>query len=430
MTLASSLVTQSSQATKTVAAKHEEPWKVLDRLLPFLNSSCRLWWDEMAPVIGRSMLRTGYSIESQYKYLLLVQSTLIPFLGPFPNQGRSNITWPSCIAGDKGPLDISVNYQGNSKPTFRITIEPIGPYAGTDTDLMNEIAPRQLLHQLSHIQPGVDLTWYDQLEKVITIRNHEARQKQDALAHYSTKTQTLIGLDFHEGSFTVKAYFFPHLRASVTGEDWARILFDGIRTVCNTDAFNRELTKIEQYIGSIRHKVLAEKPNVAFDCKDPAKSRIKVYAAVDMSSLDDVYDFWTIGGHLHGPHIENGFEIVRKMWNMIYTKSLPNGKPRESMTVHCNWELSISDPTPAPKAYFLVADDTDQHVSSAITNLFRDLGWDEHAKTHNMLEKEAYPAFDMKTSTDVYTWLSFAHSKKTGPYITVYTKPLGGTDEL
>ncbi|KAF7586972.1 hypothetical protein BBP40_007971 [Aspergillus hancockii] len=409
--------------------KSEGVWKVLDRFLPFTDPNCRLWWENMAPVLGRSLALTGYSTESQYKYLLFLQSVLVPFLGPYPNQNGTNVTWHSCIAGDRGPLDISVNYQ-SSKSTFRITIEPIGANAGTEVDPMNGIAPRQLLQLLSNVQPGIDLTWYNQLERDLIINNRDARQSWNAISQYFLKTQTLIGVDLNEGSFTVKAYFFPHLRASATGEDWASMLFNSARKLCGAEKFQRELSMIEHYIGSIRHKIVPEKPNLAFDCVSPARSRVKIYAAVDMSCLEDVYDFWTIGGYLKGPEIQKGFQIVKRMWSMIYPKDLPNGTLRESMTVHCNWELSPADPTPVPKAYFLVSEDYDKNITSALIDVFNELGWDEHIKTHQALEEEAYSMCDMSTSTDVYTWLSFAYSKKSGPYITVYTKPIAGDTSL
>lgn len=369
------------------ATQHKDPFAVLDASLSLPSSDSKLWWDAIAPVISRHLIHTGYGVEAQYENILLIQSALIPFLGPFPNKTRSNVTWHSCIAGDSAPLDISVNYQ-TLKSTFRITIEPIGPYAGTDADRMNEIAPRQLLHRLGHIQPGLNLTWYDRLEEAMLIKNNLAREKWDALSSFHSKTQTLIGLDLHEGSFTVKAYFFPHLRAAATGEDWADIMFNAIRKIDTSAGFNREVTRVEAYIRSIRPRLLAEKPNIAIDCKCPADSRIKVYAAVDMSSLQNVYDFWTLGGQLEGAHIEKGFEIVKEMWNSLYSNLLPNNAPRKAMTVHCNWEFSPSKPDPVPKAYFLLTEDYDLQIIKAITTLFHVLGWGQHVRTHEAVAKE------------------------------------------
>ena len=53
------------------------------------------------------------------------------------------------------------------------------------------------------------------------------------------------------------------------------------------------------------------------------------------------------------------------------------------------WELSPKDGSIAPKLYFLVDEDFDEHVSKAVVSLFRDLGWTKNADTHLSLEKEA-----------------------------------------
>ncbi|KAL4917125.1 tryptophan dimethylallyltransferase-domain-containing protein [Aspergillus aurantiobrunneus] len=365
----------------------QDSFTVLDTSLSFQTPDCKQWWDSVCPAISRHLKHTGY---------------------------------PSCIAGDTAPLDISVNYQ-SSKCTFRITMEPIGPYAGTNADPMNELAARQLLHRLGHIQPGIDLAWYDCLDDAMLIKNNLAREHGDALAQFHSKTQTLIGLDLHKaGSFTVEAYFFPHLRAAATGEGWADVMFSAIRKLDDTAGFSRTVDRIEAYVRSIRPRLVPEKPNVAIDCKSPATSRVKVYAAMETSSLQEVYDFWTLGGSLQGKHIEQGLEIVKSMWTMLYDELLPGNIPREAMTVHCNWEFSPSNPTPVPKAYFLLADDHDQHVVQAVTTLFQDLGWEHHVRTHEALARESEIS---EASTQVYTWLSFAYSKTSGPYITVYAKP-------
>ncbi|KAL4931681.1 aromatic prenyltransferase [Aspergillus undulatus] len=418
--------------------EEEEVWKILTthiRLSPNQNPSHIAWWTNMSPILGRSLALTGHSGASQYKNLLLVYSTLLPFLGPVPGRTQSNIRWQSCIAGGKGPLDISINYQ-RSKATFRITIEPIGDEAGTDVDPMNELAPRQLLSRLQNMRihgdgdGGIDLTWYNQLEHDLVLSNHHVRkhEHQEAISEYAIKTQRLIGLDLYESRPpTVKAYFFPHIRAAATRQDWAVLLFGSVRKLCPDEAFQKSISMIESYITSIRDFLILEKPNVAIDCLAPSRSRVKIYVAMEVSRLKDVYDLWALGGALDPtPEMKKGFEIIRVMWDAVYPNLLPTGKARESMTVHCNWELSPSSPAPVPKIYFLLADDYDKNISSAVIELFRGLGWDEHVKAHTAVEEEAYSMCDIATSTDIYTWLSFAYSNTSGPYITVYSKPIVG----
>ncbi|KAJ5365694.1 aromatic prenyltransferase [Penicillium concentricum] len=407
---------------------NQEPWQVLGQFLQFPDAEHELWWHRIAPIIGRALIRTGCSVESQFRHLLLIQCTVLPFLGHYPAEKGRNITWRSCIAGDEGgggPMDVSVNYQQNCKSTVRMNLEPIGSHAGMHDDPMNQVAPREMLSRLAKFQSGIDLTWYDQLENDMILKNQDMLPLyKDVLSQFDNKTQTLFGLDLGEGSVTVKAYFFPLLRASATRADWISIMFESMRNLSGMEeGIICELGIIEEYTRSISHKLLPEHSEVGFDCKSPAQSRIKIYAAMKVSSLQDLYDFHTLGGHLKGPSIEQGFEILSKLWHMVYPKLLPHGKSREFLQVHCNWELSLKNPTPVPKTYFLVADELDTHISSAVISLFRDLGWHQHAENHEALERESYPTYDPKTSTGIYTWLAFAYSESSGPYITVYLKP-------
>ncbi|KAF9887237.1 hypothetical protein FE257_010365 [Aspergillus nanangensis] len=361
------------------------PWQVLARLLSSPSPDHQLWWNNLSPVIGSSLDESGYSIDAQYRTLLMIHHAIIPALGPFPHRDRTNVSWVDCMANSTGPLDISVNYQNDAKCTFRLTLEPVGPYAGTESDLVNETAGKQLLQVLCQLQPGMDLAWLDHLDPMI-VKNREARQYWKAISHLPCKSQTVIGLDFHkDSSFTVKPYLSPLVKAVATGADFFQSMFQYLATVPNAKL---NLALLEQYMGSSKHSFQPEKTYLSFDCKSPSESRVKIYTAMDMTSLEEVYDLWSLGGRLSGPDIEKGFEIVTKMWTGIYPKPLAGGERRTSLTVNFNWELSPKDGSVAPKAYFLVDRDLDANVSDALVSLFTDLAWHSHVKTHLALDRE------------------------------------------
>ncbi|PKX94928.1 fumigaclavine A dimethylallyltransferase easL [Aspergillus novofumigatus IBT 16806] len=405
------VITDPSQPFKTMfesthGDRHEEPWKVLSRYLPSQSCDHQLWWERLAPVIGSSLGLTDYGLGAQYRNLLLIYSIVIPSLGPFPNKNGAKSTWIDCMANNAGPLDVSVNYQQGSKCAFRITVEPVGLHAGDQSDIINELAPKSLLQNLNHIQPDIDFTWFDHLDRTLILNTQQARQYWSLMEHLPCKSQTVIGLDLHEDSFTVKPYLSPLLNAAATGDNFLRVMFDNLRDLCSTSNLKLGLSKVEEYLSSTTHKIQGEKTYLSFDCKSPAQSRIKIYSAVD------------------GLDIDNGFRIVEKMWNRIYRCQMPAAKSREFLTVNFNWEVSPKDGNVAPKAYFLVSDDYDKHISLAVIDLFQELGWEDHIHRHKALEKVAYSAHDLEGRTDIYVWLAFAYSTGSGPYVTVYTNPL------
>ncbi|PTU23109.1 hypothetical protein P175DRAFT_0475009 [Aspergillus ochraceoroseus IBT 24754] len=429
----------------------QQAWKVLDRTLHFPNSDHKLWWDRLAPVLGPSLHLAGYDIEAQYRSLLAIYSAIIPSLGPFPNSNRTNVTWTHALCNKAGPLEASINYQQGAKCAFRLGVEPVGPYAGTDADPINEVAGKQLLQRLSHVQPGgvVDLSLFDYFASALGVDAHAARTHWDSLAGFPCKSHTVVGVDFHHHHhhgappFTVKSYFGTFVKSVVAETDVLRLTFDSFRRLlccpsstrpaaaaADDDDLHFDFSQVEEYVSANRDRFMLEKSYVAFDCKAPAQSRVKVYVMASVASLREVYDFWTLGGRLRGADLEAGFGIVKRVWNAIYPQQLPSGGHREAMQIQVNWEMSLKNASVVPKIYLLVADDYDEHVSNAVVDLFEDLGWTEHIQTHRLLEKEAYSIHGdcgFQGRTDCYLWLAFAYSGRSGPYITVYTNPVVST---
>jgi fumigaclavine A dimethylallyltransferase len=365
----------------------QKPWEFLSRVLHFQCSDYQLWWDVLAPVFGATMAITGYSLDAQYRHLLVIYTSVIPSLGPFPKPDGTNITWASPFP--PGPLEASVNYQEGST-VFRFTLEPTGAYAGTEADPINELAARQLLQRLSHLQAGVDFSMFDHFRPLLGVDGHEGRKNWDVISPLPYKCHTAMALDMRRDSrYNVKAYFPPFVRATMLGSDVIRVMFDGLRKYREASGLHFDYTKVEEFMIANQHMMMTEKSYVSFDCKEPAQSRIKVYTEAKVKALLEVYSFWTLGGRLSGPEIEKGFQLVTKMWNAIYAKRLPNGKHRESMHIQVNWEMSPKDTSVVPKLYFTVMDDYDEYISSAVVDLFKDLGWTEHIQTHKAIEKEA-----------------------------------------
>ena len=149
------------------------------------------------------------------------------------------------------------------------------------------------------------------------------------------------------------------------------------------------LSKIDDFIAETKHCLLDPKSFLAIDSKEPGQSRVKIYAGANVTTLTEVYDFWTLGGRLQNEDVEKGFAIVQKIWKAIFSMPLPNGMAREYLTFTWNWELSPTNPEPAPKAYFLISEDHDKLVTEALISLFEELCWSDHIATHRRIQELA-----------------------------------------
>ncbi|KAL3449107.1 aromatic prenyltransferase [Aspergillus insuetus] len=410
----------------------QQPWEFLSKVLCFSNPDHQLWWDALAPVFGSSMEITGYSIAAQYQHLLKVHAAIIPSLGPFPNNASRNITWPSAFG--PGPLEASVNYQQNNTTLFRFTVEPTGPFAGTDADPLNDLAAGQLLQHLSHLQPGLDLSAFGALHPLLGIDGHEGRRHWDAIRALPNRSHTVVALDLQRdssSSYNVKIYLPPLLRATMLGSEVISVMFDGLREYRATTGSAVDFSLVEEFMLENRAQIMTDKSYVSFDCKDPRRSRMKIYTEAIVTSLPELHRFWTLGGRLQdnagsGPQTEKGFELVSMVWEALFRVPLPDGRRRESMHIQVNWELSPKQPAGAivPKIYFTVIEDYDRDISEVVVRLFKDLGWMDHIETHKRIEQEAYPVcYSNSKSTSCYMWIALAYTAKSGPYVTVYTNP-------
>ncbi|KAF9892027.1 hypothetical protein FE257_002991 [Aspergillus nanangensis] len=399
------------------------PWQVLSLLLPFQSPEQKLWWDKVGSLIEIYLNCSGYSVDAQYRYLLMFHSIILPVLGPFPDPTRTNSPWPYFM-NNGDPCDLSINYQGSSAPCVRLGIEPIGPMAGTSQDPMNEYAARRLLEDLSRIQPDMDFQLFDHFRDALVLSNHKARLCWDGVQEHGIKAQGHIALDLHEHSLKVKAYCVPLLRSLTSGVPYVRMMIDSIKAIWKDHhPLTPGLSKVDEYLAATKHLLVDARSCFSFDCEDLKHSRYKIYVGANVTSLKEAYGFWTLGGRLKGEAIDRGFQLMETIWKTMYARSLPNGKPREYIPFIWNWELSPTDSDPIPKAYFQVLDDYDDLVTEVITCLFGELGWAEHTATHQIIQERAYPAHDFGSSTQVYSWISLAYSQAKGPYITVYSNP-------
>lgn len=364
------------------------PWQALSLLLPFHCPDQKLWWNRVGSLIEIYLNASGYDVGAQYRYLLMFHSMILPVLGKFPNPDRSNISWPYFM-NNGDPCDLSINYQAGLAPCVRLGIEPIGPMAGTYQDPMNECAVRRLLEDLSRIQPGIDFELFDHFREALVLSNQKARLCWDGVQEHGIKAQGHVALDLHEHAFKVKAYCVPLLRSMTSGVHYVRMMIDSIKMLWGDHPITLGLSKMDEYLAATKDLLVDSRTCFSFDCEDMKHSRYKIYVGANVTSLEEAYGFWTLGGRLEGEAIDRGFQLMEKIWNIMYAWLLPNGKPREYIPFIWNWELSPKDAEPIPKAYFQVLDDYDGLVTEVLAGLFGDLGWEQHIATHQVIQEKA-----------------------------------------
>ena len=82
-------------------------------------------------------------------------------MGPAPGaDGIIPGKWKSLLQADGTPIEYSWKWNSsNGRPEVRYAMEPIGPYAGTELDPLNQQATREVLYRMAQATLSVNLKW-------------------------------------------------------------------------------------------------------------------------------------------------------------------------------------------------------------------------------------------------------------------------------
>ena len=93
-------------------------------------------------------------------------------MGPAPWADGISLTWKSLLQADGTPIEYSWKWnKKGSCPEIRYDLEPIGPFAGTQLDPLNQQPAREMLYRLAKTTPSVDLTWFNHF--LTTLFDHD-----------------------------------------------------------------------------------------------------------------------------------------------------------------------------------------------------------------------------------------------------------------
>ncbi|KAF4628930.1 hypothetical protein G7Y89_g9222 [Cudoniella acicularis] len=309
-------------------------WETVSRWLPFRNEDCDFWWQKTGPQLASLLLEAEYSISQQYEALLFHFHTVVPRLGPrpilLPSHAAPNPPkWKSFMTDDFGPIEYSWKWDSGAKqstqvysgPDVRYGMEPIGRYAGTTLDPLNQASAKEMLYQLNMAVPDIDLTWFLYLARVLFDPEEtlevQGEKKTEVTA---VRTSTLFAFEFLRDRLSVKCYLIPRkpVHAKDTGSvDWNQFT-TSIRNLSNLNdaqvktnnwrAFDDMLSYLSTNEAGQRLSIFM----IGFDCVKPSKSRMKIYLRSYMTSFDSVVSIMTMGGKLTG--FEKNLSDLKELW--------------------------------------------------------------------------------------------------------------------
>jgi tryptophan 4-dimethylallyltransferase len=370
-------------------ASHSFSYRVLSDILEFPDSEQYLWWHSVAPMFAEMLRACGYDIHEQYKILGTWKKVVIPFLGPYPTNDRAR--WLSILTRYGTPFELSLNC---SHSLVRYTFEPIDVATGTAKDPFNTQAIWESLGQLRRLNRDVDTELFQHFKANLTLDNAEsAHLLQNNLVGSQIRTQNKLALDLQNGSFVVKAYFYPALKSTATGRSIKDLMLSSVRQhVQWAPTLAQPLSMLEEYIESRGPDSTASPRLLSCDLISPERARTKIYLLERQVSLEAMEDLWTLGGRRKSASASAELDIIRELWSLIQlppclasypSDYLPLGTvPDEQLPLMVNYTLRPDDPMPEPQVYFTTFGQNDLHVANALTTFFQRQGWTKLAESY------------------------------------------------
>ncbi|KAJ5537054.1 aromatic prenyltransferase [Penicillium frequentans] len=386
-------------------------FELLDKYMSCPNDSHRAWWQKTGPLLARLMSSAGYSNQSQCQYLIFFYTSIVPFLGPYPQK------FPSAMTHNELPLELSINYQqlGGAAPVVRVAVEPITSISGTKEDPYNVSPIRDFLDCLEKINPeNYDSRLFEHFYPKHTLSEIECQKLQAKNEAIRELSQVSFGFDLKPDAISVKGYTFPGLKCHATEEDLCSVVIGSVQEYLGDADRYKTLDMIQEYIETTDSRF-----NFGFvyshDCVIPEKSRHKLYGRTKDMSWSKVEEVWNLGGRVDSPESNKGLDYLQRLWKLL---RIGNGPHPLGLHLVWNYETKAGLKVPATKIYFPVYGLNDQDNVRAIAQYLTQIGLQAHGDAYERTVQDYL--FDIKHTDRLVCWVSFAYTEKTGVYLSVY----------
>ena len=270
-------------------------WNMVSRWLPSRDDACEYWWRLTGPQLAIMLLQAGYSPHQQYEGLLFHYCIVVPRLGARPQPGGSS-KWKSFLTHDASPIEYSWKWNtAGAGPEVRYCIEPIGSFAGTMMDPLNQLATKDLLHELDLTLPNLDLTWFYHFTNAFYVSEVEKNKDSIGAGAHSTSSM-FVAFEHLNNDILAKAYFL----LDEAGQRGPPGLAPFALAVRSLGASNAALDEVVHFIETDPDGSLLVPDMLAIDCVKPSRSRLKLYAKSPRTCFDSIRNIMTMGGKIKG----------------------------------------------------------------------------------------------------------------------------------
>ncbi|KEZ40024.1 hypothetical protein SAPIO_CDS9013 [Scedosporium apiospermum] len=275
--------------------------------------------------------------------------------------------------------------------------------------------------------PGIDLKHFEIFAEEFFFSSGTAEALTPKIPPGTPLSQAWVAFDLLRGKIMAKVYFMPILKWIQTGIP-TRVLVSRAVQKCSGKygTYDAPMKLLDSYLESFVPGSGPVVEMVAIDCVDSPDSRIKVYLRTDVNTLAKAKVIYTLGGRLSGEAIDAGLEALTELWPILFrlegsdfenTEVFPRGS-----YCGCAVEMKAGHAQPGTKIHIPVRkiNVTDAQLCQSLSAWFAKRGHRDFAATYEENLRAAFPDHNFNTTNGTHTFVSFAYTKKTGVYMTMY----------
>ncbi|KAI9878484.1 MAG: hypothetical protein M1830_000770 [Pleopsidium flavum] len=410
--------TQHYQSTKITRSHELEPqlWSLLNSYFPQANSDLRFWWKTTGVPFAILLEKAGYSIDAQRQKLFFYYYCVVPELGAGSNAQGLPRYWKSFMTDHFSPIELSWEWGcGGESATVRFSIEPIGPYAGTSADPLNQHATTRVVHHYQRLLSDCDLQLFDHFSKELLSYNHSPGDIGKGPDYSGHRSRTFVAVDLGEDGDMLKAYFLPTFKATELGLSTWGIISQAIQ---NLPAYSPSvfsgLSILQNFLRTSPQGSGLEAEILAVDCMAPARSRLKIYMRSQSTCFDSVREIMTLGGVLGHSYLNRGLNELQKLWKLVLSQgqdfsAAEDLQPRAHRTagILYYFDMKQGKALPGVKVYIPVRHygQNDLAIAEGLRVYLKSRGQDPLACKYMKALKSISPSSSLRSRCGIQTYL-------------------------
>ena len=309
---------------------------------------------------------SGYPDEVQRPFLDYYKQTICAQLGrkPSANSAKSVLAW------DGSPFEYSFELKSTSASKlvrFGVDLGNLNPSERDDISAgpLDTSRTQKVVDSIAGRTLDFDDTWYQSLIKFFGQSNLSKSEQVELVSKVGHQTPVAIGFDLYKRvpsspemlPIMGKVYFPPHHFAAANGLNRWDAICQAIHQLPNVASFPnvlKSLNIMSDYIATKPHSWKDGASCLATDFVVPGKARLKIYLRYPGESLDEIWDYYTLGGRI--PAMREDKAMFHDLITLTAHSIEDSGQNpplgftefRRKMT-NIYFSISPKNPTPAPK---------------------------------------------------------------------------------